>query len=340
MIISYLNKPGTDTAVNKRRTTAPAVRIWVNDWISLNKFSFVLKALHNIFICILYKYALIIRYFFCKLTFSVNWFNVRNSGALEYLVIFFTKGWSNMNDTSTVFCRNVVCIEHAESTLFALLAAHFFAGFWILELGKIWEKWLIFSTKEFLTLVAVDDFVSIFALVICRKAGFSKNIVVSAFLIENLYIVDIRSHTKTEVWWQSPWSCCPCEEVCFSVCHVRIIYTLRSLCNLKTNSYSLVLNILIALCKLVSRKYSRTAWTVWKNVFSFINKSLVPERFCNPPDRFHELRVHSFVVVVKVYPASHTGNSFAPFWSIFENWSLTCFVKFINSVTFNFVLRV
>ena len=171
----------------------------MNDRITFYKFSFVLKALHNIFICILYKEALIIRYFFCKLTFSVNWLNVRNSGALEYLVIFFTKGWSNMNDTGTVFCRNVVCIEHAESTLFALLAAHFFAGFWILELGKIWEKWLIFSTKEFLTLVAVDNFVSFFALVVCRKAGFSKNVEISAFFIENLYIINFWSHTKTEV---------------------------------------------------------------------------------------------------------------------------------------------
>ena len=90
----------------------------------------------------------------------------------------------------------------------------------------------------------------------------------------------------------------------------------------------------------MSRKNSRTAWTVRKNIFSFVDEALIPESFCNPPDRLHELRIHCLVVVIKIYPAAHTGNCCAPFRSILQNRSAAGIIKFVDTEGFNFVLRV
>ncbi len=139
----------------------------MNDRITFNEFSFVLKTLHNIFICILYKYTLIIRNFFCKFTFCVDRFNIRNTTSTEYFIIFFTECWSNMNDTRTVFCRNIFSIEHTECTFFAFLSRHFFANFRILQLSKIREKRFVFCSDKIFSFMTVNDFVVCFVFVIC-----------------------------------------------------------------------------------------------------------------------------------------------------------------------------
>ena len=88
------------------------------------------------------------------------------------------------------------------------------------------------------------------------------------------------------------------------------------------------------------RKNCRTAWAVRKNIFSFVDEALIPESFCNPPDRLHELRIHCFVVVIKINPATHTCNCCAPLRSILQNRSTAGIVKLVDTQSFNFMLRV
>ena len=87
----------------------------------------------------------------------------------------------------------------------------------------------------------------------------------------------------------------------------------RGFCDLKANCDCGVLFFFVALRKLMRRKDGGTARAVWKNVLSLVNHTLVPERFCDPPDCFHKVGVHGFVVVVKIDPAPHAGNRLSPF---------------------------
>ena len=340
MMVSNLYEPWTNTTVNQRRTTSPAVWIWVKVLFLLNEFAFFLKAVHDVFITFFYKSTGIIWNSFCKFTFSIDWFNFWNTTACKYLVVIFTKGWCNMNNTSTVICCNVSSIKHAESAFFALLTWFSFTGFWILKVCKIWEQWFVFCAKEIFTLMTVDDFVSFWIFIVSWKTSFCKDIKISWFLVLNLYIIKLWPHTKTKVWRKCPWSCCPCDEICVSVSHFRIIHAFRCLSNLEADSNSHIVYIFISLCKLVCRKNSWTAGTIRKNVFTFIDKAFIPQRFCNPPDWFHVVRVHCLIIMVKVYPTTHTGNCCTPFWSIFKNRCLTFIVEFINSKFFNFMLWV
>ncbi len=253
------------------------MRIRVFILFFFDQFLFCLKAITNIFIAVFYKSSLIIRNFSRKLTFSINRFNIWNTTALKYKVIVFTKSRRNMNNSSTIFCRNIGSIEHSKCTFTTFLLRNSLTFCRVSKICKIREKRLIISTNKIFTLTSINYFIVFWIFVIRTKTSFCKNIEFSAFFIQNLYIINIRPHTKTKVRRQSPWSCCPGNKVSFAVCHVGIVDCCRSFCNLKTNSNSCIFYIFIALSKFMSRKNSCTARTIRKNIFSFINKTFVPE---------------------------------------------------------------
>ena len=98
------------------------MRVLVKYSVTLYEFALFLEAVHYFFIAVLYKTAGIVRHFFCKLAFCVHRFNCRNTTSFEYLAVVFTKGRRYVNNTCSVFCRNISGIEHSECTLFALLS--------------------------------------------------------------------------------------------------------------------------------------------------------------------------------------------------------------------------
>ena len=48
------------------------------------------------------------------------------------------------------------------------------------------------------------------------------------------------------------------------------------------------------------------------NLYTLINKPLVPKLLKHPPQRFHVPNIHGFVVVIKVNPATNASNCIAP----------------------------
>ena len=63
----------------------------------------------------------------------------------------------------------------------------------------------------------------------------------------------------------------------------------------------------------------------------FVDPVLIPELFENPPDGFHKLGIHGFVIVVKIDPAAHFGNGFTPVIDVTQHHGTALFVEFIHA---------
>ena len=96
------------------------------------------------------------------------------------------------------------------------------------------------------------------------------------------------------------------------------------------------MNFLVApQSQLVVGKNGGTAGTVWQDIVAFIQKSLFPQALENPPNGFHVVGVHGFVVVFKVYPAAQAGDGLLPLVYIAKNASTTSLVELGYTVGFN-----
>ena len=173
------------------------MRILVKHSVALYKLTLFLKAIHNILVAVLDKTSCVVRNFFCKFALSVHRFNGRNSSAFKDFGVLFTECRSNMNDTSTVFGRNVVRIEHTECTFLTLPRSLLSAVCRIRKRRKIREKRLVPCANKFTALFLVNDSIRFFIFIIGRKTRFCQNVVVAGIVVKNFYIVNIRSHTKT-----------------------------------------------------------------------------------------------------------------------------------------------
>ena len=173
------------------------MRILVKHSVALYKLTLFLKAIHNILVAVLDKTSCVVRNFFCKFALSVHRFNGRNSGASKDFGVLFTECRSNMNDTSTVFGRNIVRVEHTERAFLALLGSLLRTVCRIGKRRKIREKRLVSCTYKFAAFFLVNDSIRFFIFIIRRKARFCQNVVVAGIVVKNFYVVNIRSHTKT-----------------------------------------------------------------------------------------------------------------------------------------------
>ena len=181
-----------------------------------------------------------------------------------------------MDDARSVFGRNIVRVEHAEGSFRPVLVDR--------KTCKIGEERLIARTDEVRTLAAVQKLVVLFVLVVGGKAGGSKDIAVTACLVADLHVVDVRSHTQALVARKGPRRRRPGEEIGPAVRHVRVVDCGRGLRYLKADRDCRILPLLIALGKLVGGKDSRTAGAVRQDVLALVDEPLVPEGLCNPPD--------------------------------------------------------
>ena len=159
--------------------------------IAFYKFSFSFKTIHYVFIAIFYKAAFVIGNFFCKTAFSINRLYISNSRILKYVPVVFTECRSRMNNSRSVFSRNEIRIKYAESSVGTVV----FYG----KRSKIREKRFVFYSIKIRAFSLIYDFIIVLVFVICRKSTLCKNIKIAAWFIKNLYIINLRSHCKTQV---------------------------------------------------------------------------------------------------------------------------------------------
>ena len=138
----------------------------VENLVFLDKLSLFFEPLDDCLVRILNEKPLVIRDFLGELAFRVNRLHVWHTASTENLVVVLTKARSNMYNASSVLGGNVVRVEHPECALLAFLAGNLRTHGGILQIRKIREQRLIFSTHKFLSFVAVDDFILIGILII------------------------------------------------------------------------------------------------------------------------------------------------------------------------------
>ena len=335
--ILYLNEPATNGTVNQGAGATPAEGIGVENLVSFYQLSFLLKAIDDVLVTILYEATLVLRYLVGKLTLVVDGANGRNTSSLEYLVVVFTKARGSVNDTSSVLCGNKVTVQDTEGTNGRRIAVRTVGG--LLKLGKIGEQWLIAGANQLTSLLLPQNSTFLRLLVIGSQAAFCQD--VALVTVGHLYVIDVGSHGKTQVGGQGPGSGGPGQKISGAIGHITVIAVGTSFCYLEADSNGRVVNFLVApQSQLVVGKNGGTAGTIWQDVVAFIQKSLFPQALENPPNRFHVLWVHGFIVVFKVYPAAQASNGLLPLIYIAENAGTTSLVELGYTVGFNVGLGI
>ena len=157
-----------------------------------------------------------------------------------------------MNNTRTVFCRNIIRIKEPERAFFALLSALFFASRRVREARKIREERLIGAADEIRALSSIDNLVIFSFFVVRSKAALGQDVIIKRTLVENLHIVDFAAHTQAQIARQCPRRCRPSEEIRLAVRKILVAQRVRARQCLETNRNSRVLLLFVALRQLVS----------------------------------------------------------------------------------------
>ena len=190
--ILYLYEPATNGTVNQGARTTPAEGIGVENLVSFYQLSFLLKAVDDVLVTILYEAALVIRYLVGKLTLIVDGANGGYTSSLEYLVVVLTKAGGCVYDTSSVLCGNKVAVQDTEGSNGRRIAIRTVGG--LLKLGKIGEQWLIAGANQLTSLLLPQDGTFLRLLVIGSQAAFCQDI--ALVTVGHLYVIDVGSHGK------------------------------------------------------------------------------------------------------------------------------------------------
>ena len=108
--VLYLYEPAANGTVNQGAGTTPAEGIGVENLVSFYQLSFLLEAVDDVLVAVLYEAALVLRHLVGKLTLIVDGAHGGYTCSLEYLVVVFTKARGGVNDTSSVLCGNEVSV--------------------------------------------------------------------------------------------------------------------------------------------------------------------------------------------------------------------------------------
>ena len=83
--------------------------------------------------------------------------------------------------------------------------------------------------------------------------------------------------------------------------------------------------------ELVVGQHGGAAGAVGQDVMALVEEALVPEGLHDPPDGFHVIAVHGFVVPLKVHPAAQAGDDLLPFPDVAQHRGPAGFVELRDS---------
>ena len=105
-----------------------------------------------------------------------------------------------MNDSAAVFCSDIITQDGHECAL-------------VIEVCEIVEQRMIAKSCQILSLVGLEDLVLALFLVVGSESCLAQDVLVTALLVQDLHIVDIRTQSQCQVGRQCPRSCGPCKEI-------------------------------------------------------------------------------------------------------------------------------
>ena len=213
-----------------------------------------------------------------------------------------------MNDTSTVSKCNIISKSYKPSFSFVFI------------FNKI-KKWFIESSFKIFTLLCFNFFI-FFRLEQSFNQSISHNIIFIANF--DFCIIFFCIHTKSNVWWKCPRSCCPSKIIC--------IFFIKCL---KLSINSSIFNILIPLSNFVTWKRCCTSWAVRNNSVTLINQTFFVHFTKCPPLRFDVFIFISYISIVSINRITHSIRKLFPHILIFPNTFTAIINKRLNSICFN-----
>ena len=208
------------------------------------------------------------------------------------LVIILTKARGAVHNTGTSIFGNKLGSQNSEAAGLSLF----------LEEG---EHGLVLSSNEVLTLEVLKN-LSVRNFGLLGDIGQSllhANVDLLSGGVHKLDVVVVGVHCEGQVGGKGPWGGGPCNQVSsFLVVQDR-----------ESHDDSRVIHILVVGTGLEVRQHSVASSRERHNFSATIDKSLIVDLLESPPNTFHEVGVHSLVIVVEVNPSSESVDNSAPF---------------------------
>ena len=103
------------------------------------------------------------------------------------------------------------------------------------------------------------------------------------------------------------------------------------LLNLHPDRDGRVLHVLVVRAGLEVGERRRELPGVRHDAVGAVDAPLLPELLEDPPDRFHEFRLHRLVVVVEIDPAAHARDGLAPFRDVLQHHRAALLVELVHA---------
>ena len=303
-------EPGGDRLVDQRGVVAPAVRVVVFDRAAMNKLAFVLQTLDDVFVGVLDIDALVIGNLFCEFALFIKRADFGNAVRLSGDRVVFTESRGDMDDACTVFGADIFGVDHAECA-FGLLVC------------KVVEERRVSHAVEVFAFTAGDDGGDGVLFVVGVQARLGED--VERSFIVDFDVVDVGTGSERHVGGQGPRSRGPCKEI-------GVFFAV----DFEADGDGGVVDFHISLVCFEIGERSCAAGAVREDFMTFVDQSLVPELFEDPPDGFHVIAVHGAVAVFEIDPAAHALDDLLPLFGVAEDDPAAGFVEFVNAVGFDF----
>ena len=248
-----------------------------------------------------------------ELGFFIERIDQRDARGLAHAVVVFAVRRSQVHDAGAIAGGDERVGQHSEGIRLS---------------GKVREQWFVFQAGEHGAHWLGDDAV-LFRLLINRgESILGHQIDLALFQVFNPAIGDLRADTQRQIFRQGPWGRGPRQDEGFAAADGgknlwRFFAAAREdravgITHPKPHGDRRVLHILVIVAGLEVRQRRRQLPRVRHDAVGLVDPRaalcvfLIPELLEDPPHRFHELRVHGFVVIVEVDPAAHAADGLAP----------------------------
>ena len=148
--------------------------------LALDELTLFLESLDDQLVGILDEDTLVILDLGSKLAFVIDGTDYGNTGSLEDIVVILTETGSCMDDSASVLSCDIVAEDGHEGTL-------------VVQVREIVEQRVISHSLELGTLVLLEDLVGGLVFVVGTESCLAKDVLVSAFIVQYLHVVDIRT---------------------------------------------------------------------------------------------------------------------------------------------------
>ena len=133
----------------------------------------------------------------------------------------------------------------------------------------------------------------------------------------DLDVVEVFIHAKSQVGGKSPGSGGPGNQLNLGVFNEG-----------KTDVNGRIVDVLEVLVGFEVGQDGGAADGVRHNLGASVDETLIPHLLKDVPDTFHELEIHSFVVIFEINPSSESSNDILPFFSELHDDSSASLVIF------------